>query len=62
MNRFEGILPSDEASLLSLPGIGPYTAGAVRSIAFNIRAAVVDGNVIRVLSRLRALPFVIGKK
>lgn len=38
-----------------IPGVGPYTAAAVASIAFNDPAAAVDGNVIRVLSRLRAL-------
>lgn len=38
-----------------IPGVGPYTAAAVSSIAFNDPAAAVDGNVIRVVSRLRAL-------
>ena len=38
-----------------IPGVGPYTAAAVASIAFNDPAAAVDGNVIRVISRLRAL-------
>jgi len=40
----------------SLPGIGPYTAGAVASIAFGVRAPLVDGNVERVISRLDARP------
>ncbi|MDA8124101.1 MAG: A/G-specific adenine glycosylase [Deltaproteobacteria bacterium] len=49
--RFQGRLPATAEALLSLPGIGRYTAGAILSIAFGKRAAVLDGNVIRVLSR-----------
>ena len=49
-----GIFPSDYASVRALPGIGDYTAGAVCSIAFNLPTPAVDGNVLRVLSRLRA--------
>lgn len=49
--RFGGALPSDVASLRSLPGVGRYTAGAVASIAFDRPEPVVDGNVERVLSR-----------
>lgn len=47
--------PSKEEELLNLPGIGPYTAAAIASIAFDKKAAAVDGNVIRVLSRYYAL-------
>jgi A/G-specific adenine glycosylase len=47
-----GRLPESAEGLRQLPGIGPYTAGAVASIAFGERAPVLDGNVIRVLSRL----------
>lgn len=43
-------------TLYTPPGVGPYTAAAVSSIAFSHPAAVVDGNVVRVVSRLRALP------
>jgi A/G-specific adenine glycosylase len=50
-----GSLPQTEAALLELPGIGPYTAAAVGSIAFGLPLAVLDGNVMRVLTRLRAL-------
>ena len=50
-----GRLPEEPADLLALPGIGPYSAGAIASIAFNRDVAVVDGNVGRVLSRLFAL-------
>ncbi|MDG1456547.1 MAG: A/G-specific adenine glycosylase [Pseudoprimorskyibacter sp.] len=49
---FDGIFPSDHAALLALPGIGPYTAAAVASIAFDQPATVVDGNVERVMARL----------
>lgn len=45
-------IPSDAATLMTLPGIGPYTAGAVASIAFGERVAAIDGNVTRVLARL----------
>jgi A/G-specific adenine glycosylase len=50
-----GALPRTVAELLKVPGIGPYTAAAVASIAFGAPAAAVDGNVVRVLSRLHAL-------
>ena len=47
-------LPSDPAALRSLPGIGAYTAGAVASFAYEVRAPLVDTNVARVLSRVFA--------
>jgi A/G-specific adenine glycosylase len=50
--RFGGKLPSSAEQLLTLPGFGRYTAGAVASIAFGEEAPLVDGNVARVLSRL----------
>jgi A/G-specific adenine glycosylase len=50
--RFGGALPSDEQTLLSFEGIGQYTAGAIRSFAFGERAAILDTNVARVLSRV----------
>ena len=49
-----GVLPSDLKTLLSLPGIGPYTAGAISSIAFHQPLAAVDGNVMRVMARVLA--------
>jgi len=49
--QFGGQLPSSEGELLQIRGIGPYTAGAIRSFAFQQRAAAVDGNVMRVLAR-----------
>ena len=50
-----GRFPADEASLLTLPGVGRYTAAAISSIAFDQQATVVDGNVERVISRLHAI-------
>lgn len=50
-----GVFPRDVESLQKLPGIGRYTAGAVASIAYGVRAAVLDGNVIRVFARLTDL-------
>ncbi len=50
--REHGGLPGSLAALRALPGFGPYTAGAVASIAFALPAAAVDGNVARVLARL----------
>lgn len=47
-----GVFPADHAALLKLPGIGPYTAAAISSIAFDLRHTVVDGNVERVMARL----------
>ncbi len=47
--------PTTEEELLKLPGIGPYTAAAIASIAFDQQAAAVDGNVVRVLSRYFAI-------
>ena len=50
--RFGGHIPSTVEELLTLPGIGRYTAGAIASVAFNRRAPIVDGNVARILSRV----------
>ena len=50
-----GSFPTTEVGLRRLPGIGPYTAAAIASIAFNERAAVVDGNIERVITRLFAI-------
>ncbi len=55
LNRdYSGQIPRTHDALLELPGIGPYTAGAIASIAFNLPAPILDGNVIRVLTRLHA--------
>jgi A/G-specific adenine glycosylase len=52
VERYGGLLPSDEATLRSFKGIGEYTAGAVMSFAFGQRAAILDTNVARVLFRV----------
>ncbi|MDX1737738.1 MAG: A/G-specific adenine glycosylase [Alphaproteobacteria bacterium] len=52
MHQYNGCFPETEAELLTLPGIGPYTAAAIASIAFQQRAVVVDGNIERVMARL----------
>lgn len=50
-NELNGKFPKNYTELLQLKGIGPYTAAAVASIAFNLRHAAVDGNIYRVLAR-----------
>lgn len=54
-NELAGVLPDTVDGLLKLPGIGPYTASAIASIACNVTVPVVDGNVCRVLSRLKGI-------
>ena len=54
MEEYDGRIPEDFETLLSLKGIGRYTAGAIASIAYGKKVPAVDGNVLRVLSRLRA--------
>lgn len=53
-SEFNGIFPEDVTVLKSLPGIGDYTANAVRAIAYDLPANVVDGNVERVMARIFA--------
>jgi A/G-specific adenine glycosylase len=54
VERHGGQIPAELDALRALPGVGAYTAGAVRSIGFGLPAAAVDGNVVRVLARLGA--------
>lgn len=54
VKQWDGRLPDEYDALVSLPGIGDYTAGAIASIAYNRPIPAVDGNVLRVLSRLLA--------
>lgn len=54
--RYGGEVPGDPDDLRSLPGVGPYTAGAVASIAFGVPVPAVDGNVRRVMARLMDEP------
>lgn len=51
-NELGGFFPQEQKNLLKLPGIGPYTASAIASFAFGKKEAVVDGNVLRVVTRL----------
>jgi A/G-specific adenine glycosylase len=52
VDQHDGAIPSDLEQLLSLPGLGRYTAGAVATLAFGRRAPILDGNIVRVLCRL----------
>lgn len=54
MTRFSGVIPREVEQLLTIPGIGRYTAGAIASVAFDQRAPIVDGNVSRITARLFA--------
>ena len=60
MGRFGGTVPERVQDLLTLPGIGRYTAGAIASIAFNRPAPIVDGNVARIVARLFAIDSPLG--
>lgn len=53
-------IPQTAEELREIPGVGPYTVGAIRSFAFNAPAAIVDGNVKRLFSRLFRLPFAVN--
>lgn len=53
VDQFNGVMPSHYHQIIQLPGIGPYTAGAILSIAFGQKVAAVDGNVMRVYGRLK---------
>src|SRR4029079_4851092 len=55
VEQYGGTFPSKLEDIQALPGIGRYTAGAIASICFGIRTPAVDGNVLRVLSRLYAV-------
>ncbi len=61
VERHGGQVPRDPQARLALPGIGRYTAGAIGSIAFGAPEPVVDGNVARVLARLRRIETPLGK-
>ena len=54
VSDFDGIFPRTPDEIRSLPGVGAYTAGAIASICFELPAPAVDGNVLRVLSRVMA--------
>lgn len=64
--KYNGIFPSDYETIRKLPGIGPYTAAAIASIAFDLPFAAIDGNVIRLITRVygieEAVDTSVGKK
>ena len=51
-NDYQDVFPNDLDSLMALPGIGPYSAGAIASICFGLPTPAVDGNVLRVVTRI----------
>jgi A/G-specific adenine glycosylase len=55
VEQFSGVLPADPEAISTLPGVGPYTAGAIASFAFDLPVAAVDANIARVLARLSDL-------
>lgn len=60
VERFGGRLPRSVEELITVSGIGRYTAGAIASIAYGVRAPIVDGNVARILARLEGLEAAVG--
>jgi A/G-specific adenine glycosylase len=60
IDKYQGAFPDDYSSLIKLPGIGPYTAAAIASIAFEKPVPVIDGNVLRVCSRYLGIQEEIG--
>ena len=60
VERYAGRMPDSYDALLSLPGIGSYTAGAIASIAYGERVPAVDGNVLRVYARMMNDPSDVG--
>lgn len=62
VKEMNGIFPSEYDSVISLPGVGPYTAAAIMSFAYQKRYPVVDGNVLRVISRVFGIQELVDKK
>lgn len=58
---YKGVFPKTYGEMIKLPGIGPYTAGALLSIIYNIKEPAIDGNVMRVYARLYKIENDIGK-
>lgn len=54
IREHQGIIPRDIEQLRALPGVGPYTAGAIASLAYNLPQPILDGNIIRVIARIDA--------
>jgi A/G-specific adenine glycosylase len=57
IREHQGELPFESEKLLEVPGIGPYIAAAIRIFGFNIKDAIIDTNVVRVVSRLYGLDY-----
>ena len=55
MNKYKGKFPQDFKNLVELPGIGPSTAGAILSLAFELPGVILDGNVKRVIARFKGI-------
>lgn len=62
VTKYGGVVPSEEEEISKLKGIGPYTKGAILSIAYDKPVPAVDGNVLRVISRLFAIEKDIAKQ
>lgn len=62
VKEYNGAFPSDLSGLLALPGIGPYTAGALRNICFSELTPAIDGNIRRVLARITANKIPVNSK
>lgn len=60
VSRFKGIFPTEYNDILSLKGVGTYTAAAIASFSYNKKYAVVDGNVYRVLSRFLGIELAVN--
>lgn len=58
---YQGSMPQAVEELREIPGVGPYTVGAIRAFAFDAPAAIVDGNVKRLFGRLFTLPYLVNK-
>lgn len=56
IQNFDGKLPENRKDLLTIPGIGPYTSAAIAAFAFGQKEAAIDGNLMRVLTRLHTFP------
>lgn len=54
--RHGGVFPREHAEILKLPGVGPYTAGAIASVCFGAKTPAIDGNALRVVARLAEYP------
>lgn len=59
---FGGVVPTDVATLRTIPGIGRYTAGAIASMVYGLREPIVDGNIIRVVARLDLIDKAMGDR